>query len=982
MKKIILLYLAITSFTVTYSQTNPQKGINVIFNVKDFKNQVQTSNKVNGLASKVEIRFPLPNGSVGKFVFNETLISSQKIANIETFDAVSSDGKIKMKLTFTNNGMEGIMHTPDGYFFIEPSNAAKDEYQIYRPDDVKNANISCGTNERDFQTNRNGRMLSIAPFPVGTQLRKYKLAAAATGEMTGYYGSQANALAKIVSIANATNLIYELEASMTFELATQTTNLTIIFPNAATDPFGTISASACQTSFTSMNTSGTLPYSAYGIGHTFNTLAALGGGSFSANGVAGPTPCVDNQKSRAFTQWTFDAPVSMIVSVFAHEVGHQFSAWHTYNAIGGTAGSPTFCTDGWDSQTAIEPGSGTTLMSYHNNCTNPTNYTNSGNNKLQYFNTKSLEQIFNAMSGSSGTCITSTATGNTAPVANAGSDITIPKGTPFTLNGTATDANGDALTYTWEQYDVATANDKGAMGSSINGVGGYPAVNSTTAPLFRSEQSSSSTSRTFPKMTYITNNANNPADTEGEDLPQVARTMKFRFTVRDNKTGGGGVDSDEMIVTVDNSGPFLLTSQNTATLWIYNGTNTTNITWSVNGTNAAPLNVTNVKISFSTDGGTTFPITLVASTPNDGSHTITIPNNITTQGRIKIEPTNTSSFFDLNNVNITVTNTCSPEATNISPTTSLSALAGDPSLNLGLSSYGSTITSFSGTLSTSSSAGNLSFEGPTGSCSGPSNNNYYAVHTFKVVSTASYTFTRTGSSLVLNLYSAAYNPSSVCSNWLGSSGKQNTTGGPVSISSNLTKTLSPGTYYVVISTFSTSTPTLPINYTITPSGGSIYNIAPASGSPYAYTYLVRNNGSGNITAFSDNSDLSNATNFPAGNYTVYGLSYQGGLNLSSYIGTSFNTFQSLLPTTVCGALSSNSRSITINGNCSSTLALSGAATAGTQQASQTISSTQTIANGVNVTYRAGNSITLTPLTGSGFSAASGSVFQTQIGGCN
>jgi len=174
MKKIILLYLAITSFTVTYSQTNPQKGINVIFNVKDFKNQVQTSNKVNGLASKVEIRFPLPNGSVGKFVFNETLISSQKIANIETFDAVSSDGKIKMKLTFTNNGMEGIMHTPDGYFFIEPSNAAKDEYQIYSPDDVKNANISCGTNERDFQTNRNGRMLSIAPFPVGTQLRKYK----------------------------------------------------------------------------------------------------------------------------------------------------------------------------------------------------------------------------------------------------------------------------------------------------------------------------------------------------------------------------------------------------------------------------------------------------------------------------------------------------------------------------------------------------------------------------------------------------------------------------------------------------------------------------------------------------------------------------------------------------------------------------------------------------------------------------------------
>lgn len=982
MKKQLLLCCVMLLSFMAIAQNEKDFGTIVNFNLKNFQNNSLKAVSNNGLVSKFSANFPLPNGTIGAFTFNETLISSQKIANIQTFDAVSGDGKIKMKLTITNNGMEGIMHTPEGYFFIEPLDASKDQYRIYNASDVKNANISCGYNEADFQPNKNGRMLSIAPFPVGTQLRKYKLAAAATGEMTGYYGSQANALAKIVSIANATNLIYELEAAMTFELATETTNLTIIFSNPATDPFGTISANDCQTSFIAMNTSGTLPYASYGIGHTFNTLAALGGGSYSSNGVAGPTPCIDTQKARGFTQWTYDAPVSMIVGVFAHEVGHQFSAPHTYNATGGTAGSPTFCTSGWSSTSAIEPGSGTTLMSYHNNCVNPTNYTNSGNNKLQYFNTKSLEFIFNAVNGSSGTCITSVATGNAAPVANAGSDITIPKGTPFSLNGSATDANGDAMTYTWEQYDVATANDAGAFGSSINGTGGYPAVNSTTAPLFRSEQSSSSTARTFPKMTYITNNANNPADNEGEDLPQVARTMKFRFTVRDNKTGGGGVDSDEMVVTVDNSGPFLLTSQNTATLWIYNGTNTADITWSVNGTNAAPLNVTNVKISFSTDGGTTFPITLVASTPNDGSHTITIPNNITTQGRIKIEPTNTSSFFDLNNVNITITNTCSPEATNISPTTSLSALAGDPSLNLGLSSYGSAITSFSGTLSTSSSAGNLSFEGPTGSCSGPSNNNYYAVHTFQVVSTASYTFTRTGSSLVMNLYSAAYNPSSVCSNWIGSSGKQSTSGGPVSTNSTLTKTLSPGIYYIVISTFSTSIPTLPINYTITPSGGSIYNIAPASGSPYAYTYLVRNNGSGNITAFSDNSDLSNATNFPAGNYTVYGFSYQGGLNLSSYIGTSFTTFQSLLPTTVCGALSSNSRSITINGNCSSTLALSGAATAGTQQASQTITSTQTIANGVNVTYRAGNSITLTPLSGSGFSAANGSVFQTQIGGCN
>jgi hypothetical protein len=43
------------------------------------------------------------------------------------------------------------------------------------------------------------------------------------------------------------------------------------------------------------------------------------------------------------------------------------------------------------------------------------------------------------------------------------------------------------------------------------------------------------------------------------------------------------------------------------------------------------------------------------------------------------------------------------------------------------------------------------------------------------------------------------------------------------------------------------------------------------------------------------------------------LSYQGGLNLSSYVGTSLSSFQALLTAnTVCGRLSNNSKSITIN----------------------------------------------------------------------
>ena len=54
------------------------------------------------------------------------------------------------------------------------------------------------------------------------------------------------------------------------------------------------------------------------------------------------------------------------------------------------------------------------------------------------------------------TCSVNTPTGNSIPTANAGSDYTIPKSTPFMLTGTASDANGDALTYIWDEMDNQT----------------------------------------------------------------------------------------------------------------------------------------------------------------------------------------------------------------------------------------------------------------------------------------------------------------------------------------------------------------------------------------------------------------------------------------------------------------------------------------------------------------------------------------------
>jgi hypothetical protein len=59
-----------------------------------------------------------------------------------------------------------------------------------------------------------------------------------------------------------------------------------------------------------------------------------------------------------------------------------------------------------------------------------------------------------------------------------------------------------------------------------------------------------------------------------------------------------------------------------------------------------------VKISLSTDGGTTF-LTLIESTPNDGSETIVLPSQPTSTARIKIEAIG-NIFFDISNTNFTI----------------------------------------------------------------------------------------------------------------------------------------------------------------------------------------------------------------------------------------------------------------------------------------------------------------------------------------
>ena len=229
---------------------------------------------------------------------------------------------------------------------------------------------------------------------------------------------------------------------------------------------------------------------------------------------------------------------------------------------------------------------------------------------------------------------TRTITSNAAPTVNAGPNRTIPALTPFELTGSATDDN-TGLTYAWEQYDLGDAD--------------LPGVDDGDGPLFRTPCASSPT-RSFPILYNLLDNYSDV----NEYLPQVSRVadpLTFRLTVRD---GLGGVNSDDVDLTVQATGStFALTSHNTAGGVISLGSPQT-ITWDVAGTNAAAFDAANVAVFISYDNGATF-VPLIASTPNNGSATFTLPPNgpVSTTARIKIKPLN-NVFYDINNAPITI----------------------------------------------------------------------------------------------------------------------------------------------------------------------------------------------------------------------------------------------------------------------------------------------------------------------------------------
>lgn len=566
-----------------------------------------------------EISLPLPGGGFQRFrLFASPVMAPELQAQypeIQCFSGVGIDNpSSRVKCDFTPWGFHAMILTPgQSPVYIDPYIHGNQEfYTVYFKKDYapskEDAMWTCET-ESVGEELKPGTDAPENIVNGDCQLRRYRLALACTGEYANFHGgTKPLVLAAMNTSMNRVNGVYENDFAVTMVIIAN--NDLIIYLNSATDPYtngngGTMLGENASTLTTVIGNAN------FDIGHVFST----GGG-----GVAGLGVVCGTGKARGVTGGGSPVGDPFDIDYVAHEMGHQFGANHTQNNNCNRVASAS-----------METGSASTIMGYAGICS-----PNVQNNSDDYFHAISMQEVYSfIINGNGNNCPVKLNLGNNNPVVSGGADFTIPRSTPFVLTATGSDMDGDTLTYCWEQMDPQFATMP-------------PVTTSATGPLFRSYTGTASPSRFFPRLPDLINNVNST----WEELPGVARSMKFRVTVRDNNFNAGCTDEDDVVVTVDGTaGPFVVIAPNTNVTWLV-GTPQT-VTWDVSGTNIAPVNCASVRILLSLDGGQTYPIVLADNVPNNGTASIVTPNNPSTLCRVKVESVG-NVFFDISNQNFKI----------------------------------------------------------------------------------------------------------------------------------------------------------------------------------------------------------------------------------------------------------------------------------------------------------------------------------------
>lgn len=596
-------------------------------------------------SGKFRVQIPRADGSLETFVMSQTPVAEPGLAarypEIQTYSGyLLREPATRLRATCSPyTGFRALIHRADkGLESIEPIASGQNQYYVaydWHDFPIDHAGLLVkAENPPGYEPGIRPYLPDPGPAERGlndlcpVQLRIYRFAVSCTGEFAEDMCapnplSKATVLAKIMDITNQLNTIYEGELAIRLVLIDEEDKC--IFLDKNTDPFTGESVG------TWMNINPTVLNDALGtpdkfdIGHVFARY--LGG---DALGVSGGD-CCTQFKGRGASAGNLTGVNSgtygpNFLSTVGQEIGHAWAGGHTW--------SHCSANNQFSPNSACEPGSGSTIMSYAGAC---------GTDDVQgyadlYYQACSILEMKNFIdNGTGATCGTLVSTGNNCPTAIIlhPDGLFLPINTPFELKGSGVDPDNDPINYAWDEIDHG---QMAALGTPTG-----------TSPLFRSFPPGPSPNRTFPRIQVIVSNT--PSKTEV--LPTYNRDLTFCFVVRDNKAGGGGIGYDTILFkSTTTAGPFLVTTPNAASA-VWKVGEYQSVVWDVANTTNALVNCQAVNIRLSTDGGLTYPITLASNVPNNGKHCVLVPDNVTTKARVRVEAAD-NVFFDISNNNFKI----------------------------------------------------------------------------------------------------------------------------------------------------------------------------------------------------------------------------------------------------------------------------------------------------------------------------------------
>lgn len=617
------------------------ENLTLTIDLKGLQSSLLSLQEVSSSGFK-DIEVPLPNGQFATYRFTLSSVAAtallEKYPSMQAFKGIDiNNPKNKGRFDIAKQGFRGMFKHDNKRIFIDPIAKSNTQYISYYANDIIHSRQKLMDEVIKSQETKK-------PSPQlrgrsSESLRTFRLAITASYPYTEFHSSQASnyfsdpktvALEEIHTLVNRLNDVFQNDLSIKLELIGRQDEL--IITQESNDPF--YGDSTLDLEINQNFIDNTVGSEAYDIGHLFSTQAEVGIAGRAKLGSA----CELSTKAQGFTGLDTPTNDSNFFSFVVHEIGHQFNAEHTFSSTGAD------CINQISPNSAYEPGSGSTIMSYAGSC---------GTDSLQnaadhYFHAHSIEQITNYITFGGGQCGTVTASNNTQAFIDAGNDFVIPANTPFMLRATANDSDNDLLTYTWEQLNLDT---------------GLPTSSANDGPLFRSFPPSSSSVRYLPKLTSIANNSL----LVGEAYPTTSRTLTFRVTARqtsaDPSNFAFGSSYDDVNVTVDSqSGPFRITQPNTDIEWKLGETYT--IEWDVANTDLTPVMCTNVDILLSSNNSENFSdLFLERNTSNDGQTTVLISSDETYKNARLIIQCSDQRFFAMSETNIDLNKASTDEET-------------------------------------------------------------------------------------------------------------------------------------------------------------------------------------------------------------------------------------------------------------------------------------------------------------------------------